>query len=163
MATKHAAKTQQKMVATNKQAHRNYNITESFEAGIMLRGAEVKSLRESKVTINEAYARFESGELYVIGLHIAQYSRAGTQGVVDPTRKRKLLMHKYELRRLNSKVDIEQLTLVPLAIYFKDGKAKLELGLGKGMKTVDKRQMIAKRDSDREARRELSDRTKYGG
>ncbi|MEZ5341791.1 MAG: SsrA-binding protein SmpB [Acidimicrobiales bacterium] len=163
MATKNASKTQQKMVATNKQARRNYLISETFEAGIVLRGAEVKSLRESKVTINEAYARFESGELYVIGLHIAPYSRAGTLGIADPTRKRKLLMHKYELRRLNSKVDIEQLTLVPMAIYFKEGRAKIEIGLGKGMKTVDKRQAIAKRDSDRDARRELSDRTKYAG
>ncbi len=149
-----------KMVATNKQARRNYEITETFEAGIQLRGAEVKSLRESKVTINDAYARFEDGELWLVALHISPYSRASTHVAADATRKRKLLMHRYELDRLNSRTDQDQLTLVPMALYFKDGRAKLELGLGKGRKTVDKRQMIAKRDADREARRELAERSR---
>lgn len=149
-----------KMVATNKQARRNYEISETFEAGIQLRGAEVKSLRESKVTIADAYARFEDGELWLVALHIAPYSRASTHVAADATRKRKLLMHRYELDRLNSRTDQDQLTLVPMALYFKDSRAKLELGLGKGRKTVDKRQMIAKRDADREARRELADRSR---
>ena len=148
------------MVATNKQARRNYEITETFEAGIQLRGAEVKSLRESKVTISDAYARFEDGELWLVALHIAPYSRASTHVAADATRKRKLLMHRYELDRLNSRTDQDQLTLVPMALYFKDSRAKLELGLGKGRKTVDKRQLIAKRDADREARRELADRSR---
>lgn len=147
-----------KMVATNKFARRDYDISETFEAGIALRGVEVKSLRESKVQISDAYARFESGELFVVGLHIAQYSRAGLQGRVEPERKRKLLLHRHELDRLSSKVNQDQLTLVPMALYFKGSRAKLELGVGRGRKTVDKRQMIAKRDADREARRELSDR-----
>ncbi len=148
------------MIATNKMARRDYEITDTVEAGIMLRGSEVKSLRESKIQISDAYARFESGELFVIGLHISRYSRAGTHAPVDPERKRKLLLHRYELDRLNSKVNIERVQLVPMALYFKDSRVKLELGIGKGRKTVDKRQLIAKRDADREARRELSDRTR---
>ena len=148
------------MVATNKQARRNFDINETFEAGIVLRGVEVKSLRESKVQLNDAYARFEGPELYLLGLHVGPYARAGIQGRIDPTRKRKLLMHGYELQRIKSKIDIERQTLVPMALYFKDGRAKLELGLGKGRKTVDKRQMIAKRDADLEARRDLADRSR---
>jgi len=149
-----------KMIAVNKQAHRSYEITETFEAGMVLRGAEVKSLRESNLTLNDAYARFENGELWLIGLHIAPYSRASTHIASEATRKRKLLMHRYELDRLFSKTEQEHLTLVPMAIYFKEGRAKLEFGIGKGRRTVDKRQVIAKRDSDREARRELAHRSR---
>ncbi len=149
-----------KMVATNKNARRNYEITETFEAGIQLRGSEVKSLRESNVTIGDAYARFEDGELWLVALHIAPYSRASTHVPADATRKRKLLMHRYELDRLYSRTEQDHLTLVPMALYFKDGRAKLELGLGRGRKTVDKRQLIAKRDADREARRELAERSR---
>lgn len=148
------------MVATNRQARRNFDISETFEAGIVLRGVEVKSLRESKVQLNDAYARFDGRELYLLGLHIGPYARAGIQGRVDPVRKRKLLLHGYELQRMRSKMDIERMTLVPMALYFKDGKAKVELGLGKGRKTIDKRQMIAKRDADLEARRALADRSR---
>ena len=149
-----------KMVATNKQARRNYEISETFEAGLVLRGSEVKSLRESKVQISEAYARFEQGELWLVGLHISPYTRASTHVVADPTRKRKLLMHRAELDRLNSKSDQDHLTIVPMALYFKDNRAKVELGLGRGRKTVDKRQMLAKRDADLEARRELARRNR---
>ncbi len=149
-----------KMVTTNKQARRNYDISETFEAGIALRGSEVKSLRESKVQLNDAYARFENGELWLLGLHIAPYVRASTHQRYEPTRKRKLLMHRAELDRLFSRTEQDHLTLVPMALYFKDNRAKLELGLGKGRKTVDKRQLIAKRDADREARRELAARSR---
>ncbi|MFV0260470.1 MAG: SsrA-binding protein SmpB [Acidimicrobiales bacterium] len=148
------------MIAANRQAHRNYEITETFEAGISLRGAEVKSLREANVRLNDAYARFDNGELWLVGLHIAPYSRASTHVAADATRKRKLLMHRYELDRLFSKTEQDNLALVPMALYFKDGRAKLELGLGRGRRTVDKRQMIAKRDADREARRELANRSR---
>ncbi len=150
-----------KMIATNKTARRDYEISESVEAGIMLRGSEVKSLRESKVQISDAYARFESGELYVIGLHISPYSRGGTHVKHESERKRKLLLHRHELDRLSSKINQQQLQLVPMALYFKDGRAKLEVGLGRGRNTVDKRQAIAKRDADRDARRELSDRQRH--
>jgi SsrA-binding protein len=149
-----------KMVTTNKQARRNYDISETFEAGIALRGSEVKSLRESKVQLNDAYARFENGELWLLGLHIAPYVRVSTHQRYEPTRKRKLLMHRAELDRLFSRTEQDHLTLVPMALYFKDNRAKLELGLGKGRKTVDKRQLIAKRDADREARRELAARSR---
>ena len=149
-----------KMIATNKQARRNYDITETFEAGLVLRGSEVKSLRESKVQISDAYARFESGELWLVGLHISPYSRASNHLLADPMRKRKLLMHRAELDRLNSKTEQDHLALVPMALYFKDNRAKVELGLGRGRKTVDKRQMIAKRDADMEARRELARRNR---
>jgi SsrA-binding protein len=149
-----------KMIATNKQARRNYEILETFEAGIALRGSEVKSLRESNVTINDAYARFENGELWLVSLHITPYSRASTHVAADATRKRKLLMHRYELNRLFSRTEQEHLTLVPMALYFKNGRAKLEVGLGRGRKTVDKRQLIARRDADREARRELAERSR---
>ena len=149
-----------KMIATNRKAHRNYEIRDTFEAGIVLRGSEVKSLREAKVTIADSYARFEDGELWLVGLHISPYTRASTHVSTEAARKRKLLMHRYELDRLNSKTDQDNLTLVPMSLYFKDGRAKLELGLGKGRRTVDKRQMIAKRDADREARRELTVRSR---
>ncbi len=147
-----------KMIVTNKTARRDYDITETFEAGIMLRGSEVKSLRESKVQISDAYIRFEGNQLWVVGLHISAYSRAGTHVKHDSERKRKLLLHRYELDRLLSKTNQEQAQLIPMALYFKDSHVKLEFGFGKGRRTVDKRQMIAKRDADREARRELSDR-----
>lgn len=149
-----------KMVTTNKQARRNFDISDTFEAGIALRGSEVKSLRESKVQLNDAYARFENGELWLVGLHIAPYVRASTHERYDPTRKRKLLMHRAELDRLFSRTEQDHLTLVPMALYFKDNRAKVELGLGKGRKMVDKRQLIAKRDADREARRELAARNR---
>lgn len=144
------------MVATNKSARRNYEITETFEAGLVLRGSEVKSLREAGVQIGDAYARFEDGELWLIGLHIAPYSRASSHIAASPTRKRKLLMHRAELDRLRSKVEQDHLTLVPLALYFRDNRAKVELGLGRGRRLVDKRQLLAKRDAEREARRELA-------
>ena len=149
-----------KMITTNKQAHRNYEISETVEAGIALRGSEVKSLRESKVQISDAYARFEDGELWLVGLHIAPYTRASTHQRYDPMRKRKLLLHRAELDRLFSKTEQDHLVLVPMALYFKDNRAKLEVGLGRGRKTVDKRQLIAKRDADREARRALAERTR---
>lgn len=149
-----------KMIATNKQARRNYDISETHEAGLALRGSEVKSLRESKVQIKDAYARFEDGELWLLGFHIAPYTRASSHVRYDPTRKRKLLMHRAELDRLFSRTEQEHLSLVPMAIYFKDNRAKIEIGLGKGKKTVDKRQDIAKRDADREARRELAARNR---
>ena len=147
-----------KMIATNKTARRDYEISETFEAGIMLRGSEVKSLRESNVRIADTYARFEDGELYVIGLHIAAYTRAGTHVTLESERKRKLLLHRHQLDRLSSKTNQDNLQLVPMALYFKDSRVKLEIGLGRSRNTVDKRQMIAKRDADREARRELAAR-----
>jgi SsrA-binding protein len=144
-----------KIVASNRQARRDYDILETIEVGIVLHGAEVKSLREANVQLNDAYARIDRGELWLQGLHIAPYSHgAAFSPPID--RHRKLLAHREEIDRLRARLDQERLTLIPLAIYFKDGRAKLELGLGRGRKHVDKRQVIAERDADLEARRAMS-------
>lgn len=144
------------VVATNRRARHDYEILETVEAGIMLRGSEVKSLRESKVTISDAYARIVDRELWLIGLHISPYSHAAshTGHLVD--RDRKLLIHRSELDDLKARLDQEHLTLVPLSLYFTDGRAKIEIGLARGRKTHDKRQAIAKRDADMEARKAMS-------
>ena len=142
-----------KVIATNRQARRNYQILDTIEAGIVLRGSEVKSLRESKVQIADAFARIDSGEMWLHQLHIAPYLFSQTHTGHDPDRKRKLLLHHHEIERLRARVDPEHLSLVPLSIYFKDGKAKVELALAKGRRTVDKRQVIAERDAERQLQR----------
>ena len=149
-----------KIVAKNKNAKRNFEITETYEAGMVLRGSEVKAIREGNVQIAEAYVRFDKSELWVIGMHISPYSSASSHVVIEPTRKRKLMMHKVELERLYSKSEQQSLTIVPIAIYLKAGRVKLEIGLGKGKRTVDKRQDIKKRDADREARRAMVHRSR---
>lgn len=144
------------VVATNRQARRDYEVIETFEAGIQLRGSEVKSLREAKVQLADTYARLIDGEAWLIGLHIAPYRNASAQGGHDPERDRKLLLHRKELEGLRIRIDQQRLSLVPLSLYFKGGRAKVELGLGKGRKTEDKRQVIADRDAERDAARELA-------
>ena len=146
----------EQVVATNRQARRDYEILDTWEAGIVLRGSEVKSLRESKVQLNDAYARFTGRELFLVGLHIAAYSNASAQGGHELERTRKLLLHHHELEELKARVDQEHLTLVPLRLYFRDGRAKLEVGLGRGRKHFDKRQVIAQRDADLDARRAMA-------
>jgi len=143
------------VVATNRQARRDYEILDTWECGIVLRGSEVKSLREAKVTLSDAFARFDRGELWLVGLHINAYSLASAQGGHELGRTRKLLAHAHELHEMKKRVDLERLSLVPLSLYFKDGRAKLELGLGRGRKDYDKRQAIARRDADLDARRAL--------
>ncbi len=147
-----------KVVASNRQARRDYEILDTWEAGIMLRGSEVKSLRESKVQLSDTYARFEGAQLFLVGLHIAAYSSASAQGGHEVARTRKLLLHQHELHELQIRVDQEHLSLVPLSLYFRNGRAKLEIGLGRGRKHYDKRQAIAKRDAERDARRAMSAR-----
>lgn len=141
-----------KTVITNKQARRNYDILETFEAGIVLVGSEVKSLRASQAELKDAYATFRGGELWLENLHIAPYafSRAGGH---EPERPRKLLLRKRELQRLIGKIAEQGLTLVPLNIYFTHGLAKVELGLGKGRRTVDRRQKLKEREMQREMQR----------
>ena len=145
-----------KVIATNRQARRNYDVLDTIEAGIVLRGSEVKSLRDAKVQIADAFARIDSGEIWLHGLHIAPYLFSQTHTGHDPDRKRKLLLHSHEIERLRSRVDPEQLSLVPLSIYFKDGRAKVELALAKGRKTHDKRQAIAERDAALDVRRAMA-------
>lgn len=143
------------VVATNRQARRDFEILDTWEAGIVLQGSEVKSLRESKVTLSDAYARLVAGELWLIGLHVSPYSHAASQGghVVD--RDRKMLVHLHEIDEMRARLDQERLTLIPLSMYFKAGRCKVEVGLGRGRKEFDKRQVIAEREADREARRAM--------
>jgi SsrA-binding protein len=144
------------VVATNRQARRNYELGETVECGIVLRGSEVKSLRESKVQLSDAWASVEGREMWLHGLHIAPYSRAQVHTGHEPERPRKLLLHRAEIDRLRHRLQVERLTLVPLALYFKEGRLKVELAVGKGRRTVDKRQDIARREADREASREIA-------
>jgi SsrA-binding protein len=142
-----------KIVQRNKRAWFNYRIDEKFEAGLVLKGSEVKSIRDGKVAIHDAYARVKNGEAWVIGMDIALYPQAGPYNNHEPRRIRKLLLHRREIRRLQGKTKEKGLTLVPLALYFKDGFAKLEIGLARGKKQYDKRETIRKREADRDLRR----------
>ncbi len=150
-----------KVVATNRKARHLYTIVESIEAGIELKGTEVKSLRASQVNFLDSYAVIESGQAYVVNLHIAPYEKAARDNH-DPMRRRRLLLHRAEIRRLFVKIEQRGLTLIPLAIYFDRGHAKLELGLGRGRKTHDRREAIRereeKRDMERQQRRHGGDR-----
>jgi SsrA-binding protein len=156
MAAKPAVPEGVKIVASNRRARHDYEILDTLECGIMLKGNEVKSLRESKVTLTDAYARITNHELWMYGLHITPYSHAGAADLLDPARDRKLLAHRHEIDRWSDRVDQQHLTLVPLRLYFKDGRAKIELGLGRGKRQYDKRHDLAKREADREAQRAMA-------
>ena len=143
-------------IATNRQARRDYEILDTYEAGIMLQGSEVKSLREANVQLAESFARIENNEIWLVALHVSAYSHSGQADGHLADRQRKLLLHRNEIRRIKARLDQERLTLVPLSLYFKDGRAKLELGIGRGRREFDKRQVIAKRDSDRDAARAMA-------
>jgi SsrA-binding protein len=138
-----------KVIAENRKARFNYIIDDVFEAGLLLKGTEVKSLRQGRVNLKDAYARIKNGEIYVYQMHISPYPFAYYDNH-DPLRPRKLLMHKREIERLNSKVNEQGYTLVPLKIYFKKGKAKISLALARGKKQYDKRETIRRRDQQRE-------------
>ncbi|HEX3540471.1 MAG TPA: SsrA-binding protein SmpB [Acidimicrobiales bacterium] len=140
-------------VASNRKARHDYDILDQFEAGIVLAGAEVKSLREGKVQLRDAYARVDDGSVWLHGVHVAPYAFSNGFGVVDPDRPRKLLLHRREIDELHERVSQEGLTLVPLSIYFKDGRAKVDLAVARGRRNYDKRHAIAARDADREAAR----------
>jgi SsrA-binding protein len=148
------------LIAANRRARRNYDITETLEAGIVLQGSEVKSLREAKVQIADGFVRFEGNEAWLQGVHIAPYLHSQSHSGHDPDRHRKLLLHRRELARLRALVDLERVSIVPLSLYFKGGRAKVELGVGKGRKLHDKRDAEAKRDADREIQRALAHRTR---
>ncbi len=148
-----------KVVTENRKARHDYFIEETHEAGIVLTGTEVKSLREGKVNLKDSYAAVENGELFLCNVHISPYEQ-GNRYNVDPVRKRKLLLHKREINRLFGKVKQQGLTLVPLKIYFKHGRAKVELALAKGKKTYDKREDLAKKDAKREVERAFREKAK---
>ncbi|MCD7750546.1 MAG: SsrA-binding protein SmpB [Lachnospiraceae bacterium] len=141
-----------KLVANNKKAYFDYFIDEKYEAGIVLAGTEVKSLRQGKCSIKESFIRIENGEVLVYGMHISPYEK-GNIFNKDPLRVKKLLLHKTEISRLAGKVAEKGCTLVPLQVYFKDGRAKMEIGLARGKKLYDKREDIAKKDQRRETQR----------
>lgn len=143
-----------KLIANNKKAYYDFFIEEKFEAGIALHGTEVKSLRLGKCSIKEGYIRIENGETYCYGMNISPYEK-GNIFNKDPLRAKKLLLHKFEIRRLEGKICEQGYTIVPLQVYFKNGRAKMEIGLAKGKKLYDKRQDIAKKDQRREHERDF--------
>jgi SsrA-binding protein len=144
-------------IAKNRQGRHDYTILETWEAGIVLTGTEVKALREGKANISDAYGIVKNGEIFLLNLHISPYERGGYTNH-EPTRTRKLLLHRKEIRRLIGSVEREGLTLVPLELYFKKGVAKVALALGKGKKLHDKRETERQRDADREMARAVRTR-----
>jgi SsrA-binding protein len=148
-----------KVVASNRKARHDYAILDTYEAGMALTGTEVKSLRAGRASLVDAFAQERSGELYLHGMHIPEYTQ-GTWTNHEPRRTRKLLLKRLEIDRLIGKVRESGLTLVPLSVYFSDGWAKVEIGLAKGKRSYDKRQDLAKRDADREIMRAVGRRGK---
>jgi SsrA-binding protein len=148
---------EEKTIATNRKARHEYEILETYEAGLVLRGTEVKSLREGQVTFKDSYASISNQEAWLVGCHIPPYHH-GTDANHDPDRSRKLLLHRREIERLLGKVAERGLTLVPLRLYFKEGRAKLEIGLGRGRKLHDKRDALRERDARREMARDARGR-----
>lgn len=145
-------------VAQNRRARHDYDILETYEAGLVLAGSEVKSIREGKVQLRDSYARVQDGEVWLYGVHVAPYGYATGFGAVDPDRRRKLLLHRRQIDELWRRTSQDSLTLVPLSMYFKDGRAKVDLALARGRRLYDKRRAIAARDADLEARRASASR-----
>ena len=146
-----------RLIVQNRKARHDFEILDSFETGIVLQGTEVKSLREGKVNLKDSYAAAEKGEIFLYNVHISHYE-AGNYFNHEPERPRKLLLHRSEIRRLIGRTDQQGLTLVPLKMYFKKGRAKVELGLVRGKRQYDKRRDIAQRQADREVERALKER-----
>lgn len=155
-----AKKQEIRLIANNKKAFHDYFIEDTFETGISLAGTEVKSLRMGKCSIKEAFVRIEKGEVCIYGMHISPYEK-GNIFNKDPLRVRKLLLHRYEINKLEGKLKEKGLTLVPLKVYFKDSLVKVEIGLARGKKLYDKRQDIAKKDQRREAERDFKVKNLY--
>ena len=149
-----AKKEVQKLIANNKKAYHDYFIDETYEAGIVLHGTEVKSMRMGKCSVKESFIRIENGEMFVYGMHVSPYEK-GNIFNKDPLRVKKLLLHKYEINKMAGKAAEKGYTLVPLQVYFKEGKVKVEIGLARGKKLYDKRADIAKKDMKREAEKEF--------
>lgn len=155
-----AKKEERKLVANNKKARFDYFIEDTYEAGIALHGTEVKSLRMGKCSIKESFIRIEKGEVYIYNMHISPYEK-GNIFNKDPLRVRKLLLHKYEINKLEAQMAQKGYTIVPLNVYFSKGLVKIEIGLAKGKKLYDKRQDIAKKDQRREAEKEFKVKNLY--
>jgi SsrA-binding protein len=144
-------------IAQNRRARHEYDILETYECGIELKGGEVKSVRAGQVSLQQSYARIEGGEVWLLGARIAPYEHATGFGRVDPDRPRKLLLHRREIDELQGKVAQRSLTLVPLSLYLRDGRAKLELALARGRRLYDRRRVLAERDASREALRAMKE------
>ena len=142
------------IISNNRKSSYLYNFIDKYEAGIQLKGFEVKAIREGNVNIAESYLNIKNNEIFIVGMHIGEYSHSG-YATHEPTRERKLLMHKVEISKIKSKFETKGITIVPLKLYFKKGKAKLEIALAKGKKKWDKRETIKKRDIDREIKRSM--------
>ena len=151
-----------KVVASNRRARHDYDILETFECGIVLTGSEVKSIRDGKIQLKDSYARVQDGEVWLHGVHVSPYAYAHGDNAHDPDRARKLLLHRSEIDELTGRTQQESLTLVPLAIYFRENKAKVELALARGRRRYDKRQAMAERDAKRETERALRGRNRGG-
>jgi SsrA-binding protein len=149
--------TETKLIAANRKARHNYHIVETFEAGISLKGTEVKSLRQGRANISDSYGMVAGGEVFLCNAHVSHYE-FGNRENPDPLRKRKLLLHRREIAHLQGQTAQKGLTLVPLRLYFKDGRAKVELALVKGKKAYDKRETIKRRAAEREMRRAVKGR-----
>jgi len=150
------------LIASYKRAYRDYDILDTYEAGMVLTGSEVKSLREGNAQIAEGYARVQDGEMWLDGIHIPPYTNAIGYGAHDPDRTRKLLLNRAEIDKLDARTAQGGLTLVPLRLYWKEGRVKMELGLAKGRTKGDKRQHLAERDADREMMTAFNRANKYG-
>lgn len=152
------AKAEEKVVCVNRKARHDYFIEETYEAGLVLLGSEVKSLREGKANLKDSYARILKGEAFLLNAHVSPYPGANRFNH-DPTRTRKLLLHSREIERLTGKVNQRGLTLIPLKLYFKKGRAKVELGLARGKKLYDKRETLRRKAARREVERSLKSRS----
>lgn len=157
MATKKDEAPGQKAITTNRRAFHDYFVDERVEAGIVLTGTEIKSVRDGKITLSDGYARIQGDEAWLENVYVAPYEQ-GARENPEPRRRRRLLMHRREIRDLGAKVSQKGFTLIPLRVYLKGGRAKLELGLARGKHTYDKRQSIAERDSKRDIERALRGR-----
>lgn len=146
-----------KLIASNRRAHHDYEILETVEAGLVLLGPEVKSLRAGKANLSDSYAVLRRGEAFLLNAHVSPYANASRDNP-DPRRERKLLLHRGELARLAGKVAERGLTLVPLALYWKDGRVKVELGLARGKRRIDKRETLKRREQEREIERAVRER-----
>jgi SsrA-binding protein len=151
---KGAPKEMNRLVASNRRARHDYEIVDTVECGIVLQGSEVKSLREGRIALQDSYARIDDGEMWLFGVHVPPYAQATGFGAHDPDRRRKLLLHRRQIDEWMGKSKQNSLTMVPLKIYFKDGRAKVELALARGRRQYDKRHAIAARDAGRDAARE---------
>tara|TARA_Y100001970_G_scaffold124890_1_gene154624 strand:+ start:13626 stop:14093 length:468 start_codon:yes stop_codon:yes gene_type:complete len=147
-------KTNNNNIATNRKAFYEYDILQKYEAGIVLKGSEVKSIRESKITIKESYIRVKDDEIFIIGMNISKYSHEG-YSTHDPSREKKLLVHKYEIKKIKEEVDEKGKTIIPLNLYYKDGRVKIQFAIAKGRKLWDKRNYKKDQDINREIDRSM--------